>query len=129
MKTGDTALLHQIGDSYISYMEQKVHYFEGQSMKLFERNIPQILLIHANALNGDYLGRLAGMFEKNRYTFISLDEALKDAAYLSEDHYYKSNGISWLDRWALTLGKKGDFFRGEPKVSQNILKLAKVEYE
>ena len=129
LKTNDTALLHFIGNSYINYMEEKVHYFERQSNKLFGRNIRQILLIHANALNGDYLGKLLGMFVKNNYTFIPLSEALKNEAYLSEDHYYKNGGITWLDRWALTKGYKGDFFAGEPLEPDFIKKLAKVTYE
>ena len=129
LKTNDTALLHSIGNTYIRYMEDKVRYFEGQSGKLFGRNIRQILLIHANALNGDYLGKLAEMLVKNKYTFIPLFETLKDEAYLTEDHYYNTGGITWLDRWALTKGYKGDFFAGEPLAPDFIKKLAKVAYE
>jgi peptidoglycan/xylan/chitin deacetylase (PgdA/CDA1 family) len=129
LTTNDTALLHSIGNTYINYMEDKVHFFERQSGKLFGRNIRQILLIHANALNGDYLDDLAEMLVKNHYSFIPLSEALKDKAYQSEDHYYKSNGISWLDRWALTKGYKGDFFAGEPATPMFVKKLARVGYE
>ncbi|NVO19604.1 MAG: polysaccharide deacetylase family protein [Bacteroidetes bacterium] len=129
LKTKDTALLHKIGDTYISYMEDKLHYFEKESNKLFGRNIRHVLLFHANALNGDYLDKLAQMFVRNQYTFISLDQALKDKAYLSENNYFHKNGISWLDRWALTKGYKGDFFAGEPLAPEFVKKLAKVEYE
>jgi len=125
----DTALQHSIGNAYIPYMEAKVHYFERQSAKLFGRNINQILLIHANALNGDYLGDLARMFIKNGYQFISLEDALKDEAYKSTDTYYRANGISWMDRWALTRGNKGDFFAGEPVTPEFIMKMAKLKYE
>lgn len=40
----------------------------------------------------------------------------EDEAYSSEDLYTGSGGITWLHRWALTQGKRGDFFQGEPEV-------------
>jgi hypothetical protein len=129
LTTNDTSLQHTIGNTYIRYMNDKVHYYERQSGKLFGRNIRQILLIHANALNGDYMGALAEMFIRNGYSFITLTKALEDEAYLTEDHYYKSNGISMMDRWALTKGYKGNFFADEPVTPDFIKKLARVTYE
>jgi len=118
-----------VGKEYIKYMESKLRYYEGQSEKLFGRNIRQILLIHANSLNSDFMGELLGMFEKNGYTFVDLETALQDEAYKSEDRYYKNGGISWLDRWAITQGRSRDFFSGEPVCPADIMKLAKVESE
>lgn len=127
--SGNLSLQAEIGKQYIDYMEAKLHYFEKQSLELFGRNISHILLIHANALNGDYLDELAAMLLRNKYSFMSLDEILKDPAYQSEDAYYKSNGISWLHRWAITRGYQKDFFAGEPTTPESIKKLARVEYE
>jgi peptidoglycan/xylan/chitin deacetylase (PgdA/CDA1 family) len=111
----DTKLIKQIGSDYIAYMEQKVLYFERQSEALFGRQIKQILLLHANALNSDYLDVLAKMFLKNKYEFISLPSALQDEAYQTPITVYGKWGISWIDRWALSQGKKGDFFKGDPE--------------
>ena len=69
------------------------------------------------------------MFLRNQYSFVSLEDILKDPAYQSEDTYYKSNGISWLHRWVITRGYKKDFFIGEPTTPDFIKKLARVEYE
>jgi peptidoglycan/xylan/chitin deacetylase (PgdA/CDA1 family) len=118
-----------VGKEYISYMESKLRYYERQSEKLFGRNIRQILLIHANSLNSDYMGDLLQMFMKNGYSFINLETALEDELYQTEDHYYKNGGISWLDRWAITQGKSKDFFAGEPVCPAHIMKLAKVNSE
>ncbi len=118
-----------VGKEYISYMESKLRYYEGQSKKLFGRNIRQVLLIHANSLNSDYMGDLLQMFVKNGYSFIDLETALEDELYQTKDHYYKNGGISWLDRWAITQGKNKDFFAGEPVCPANILKLARVDSE
>jgi peptidoglycan/xylan/chitin deacetylase (PgdA/CDA1 family) len=129
LKNRDKNSIKQVGDAYISYMESKVKYYEGQSDKLFGRNIRQILLIHANSLNSDYMGQLLQMFVKNGYSFVNLETALKDELYKTEDHFYKNGGISWLDRWALTQGKSKDFFQNEPVCPESIMKLAKVDSE
>jgi peptidoglycan/xylan/chitin deacetylase (PgdA/CDA1 family) len=129
LKNRDKNSIKQVGEAYISYMELKVKYYEGQSDKLFGRNIRQILLIHANSLNSDYIGKLLLMFMKNGYSFVNLETALKDELYKTEDHFYKNGGISWLDRWALTQGKSKDFFQNEPVCPESIMKLAKVDSE
>ena len=110
----DKELMRQIGKEYIDYMEQKLLYFERQSEKLLGRNIKHILLLHANAINADYLDELAERYKSHGYSFISMKQALQDEAYQQEITTYNNWGISWIDRWALSAGKKGDFFKGDP---------------
>jgi peptidoglycan/xylan/chitin deacetylase (PgdA/CDA1 family) len=129
LKTKDEKQRISVGNEYITYMESKVKYYERQSDKLFGRNISQILLIHANSLNSDFMTDLLQMFVNRGYSFISLSKALEDKAYQTTDHYYKNGGISWLDRWAITRGKSKDFFQGEPVCPDSIMKLAKVDSE
>ena len=118
-----------IATSYLEYMQKKIDYYESMSIKLFNRNIKQILLIHANALNADNLDALAMMYERKNYEFISLSDALKDEAYLTKNTVYGRWGISWLDRWAMSMGKKGDFFEDDPSTPDYIMKLAKITHE
>lgn len=108
-------LVTDIISGYIKYMEAKLVFYENQSHKLFGRNIPHILLIHANALNSDCLGALATMYKRHGYEFISLEKALQDPAYQTPITVFGKWGISWIDRWAMSQGKKGDFFAGEPE--------------
>ena len=119
----DTTLAGQIGRDYVKYMEQKTLYFEKQSNRLFGRNISQILLLHANQLNADFTDELAAMFRKNKYTFVSLEEAMQDPAYTTPVKVFGTWGISWLDRWALSAGQKGDFFKDDPQTPEYIRKL------
>ena len=121
----DTGLMVRIGHDYIIYMEKKLKYFEKQSQKLFGRDISQVLLLHASFLNSDYLDSLAIMFQKNKYAFVTLDKALEDKAYQTEITKYGNWGISWIDRWALSKGKKGDFFKDEPTTPDYIVRLSK----
>jgi peptidoglycan/xylan/chitin deacetylase (PgdA/CDA1 family) len=120
----DTQLAGRIGHDYVNYMESKVKYYEKQSNALFGRDIMQIQLIHASKLNADYVDSLAAMYRRNDYSFVSMDEALKDEAYKTEITAYGNWGISWIDLWALSQGKKDDFFAGEPETPEYVKKLA-----
>ncbi len=100
----DLALKARIADAYIAYMDTTAGYFEALEQELFGREIAHVLLIHANALNADHLDRLVAMFRRRNYRFISLDDALEDDAYRSEDTYTGQAGMSWLQRWAIHRG-------------------------
>ncbi|MEZ0608149.1 polysaccharide deacetylase family protein [Fibrella sp. WM1] len=120
----DTALASSVGRQYVDYMLACVHYYEAQADSLFRRPIAHILLTHANTINSQYLGDLLARLTAEGYLFVSLDDALQDAAYQSQDDYVRNGGISWLHRWALTQGKRGAFFKGEPEVPMAINTLA-----
>ena len=126
---GDKEMVKRIGAAYVPYMEQKFAYYEQQSTALFGREIKQVLLLHANAINADYFDDLARMMQKRGYKFITLDAALTDAAYKSNDTFTGPGGISWIHRWALTRGLKGDFFRGEPETPEFVMKEAGIASE
>ena len=120
----DTIEQQRIATAYVSYMEAVFTYYEQQSMALLGRELPQVLLLHANLLNADHFDALAGMIPRRGYAFVSLDRALADPAYRSKDSYTGPSGISWLHRWALTQGKGRSFFAGEPIVPAEIVKAA-----
>jgi peptidoglycan/xylan/chitin deacetylase (PgdA/CDA1 family) len=125
---GDTGLKERIAAAYLDYMERVVAYYESQSRDLFGREISQVLLIHANTLNSYYFDDLAQLLRIRGYAFISLAEALEDEAYGSPDTYTGPGGITWLHRWALTLGKRGEFFKGEPEVDGFVNALYQGKY-
>jgi peptidoglycan/xylan/chitin deacetylase (PgdA/CDA1 family) len=125
----DKELRRRIARAYIPYMEHKFDYFEKQSVALFGAEIKQVLLLHANALNADHFDELARMMRQRGYAFITLDEALQDKAYRSVDTFTGPGGISWLHRWAISQGKKGTFFAGEPLTPDFVMKEAGVKAE
>jgi peptidoglycan/xylan/chitin deacetylase (PgdA/CDA1 family) len=120
----DSILKLTIGHDYIVYMEKKLNYFEKQAFKLFDRNINQVLLLHTSLLNSEYIDSLANMYRKNNYDFVSMDKTFEDEIYQTEITAFSDWGISWIDRWALSQGKKGDFFKDEPDTPDYIKKLA-----
>lgn len=121
---GDSLLMEKIGSTYVDYMEEKLLYFEEQSQKLFDRNIAQTLLTHANLLNAHYMDDLAEMYLTHGYEFVSQGEVLNDEAYEHPVSVYGDWGISWIDRWALSRGKRGDFFQGDPATPEFIRDIA-----
>ncbi len=113
---GDDAAAGRIAAEYLSYMERLVGFWEQQSVAITGREIPQVLLLHANALNAATFPRIATMLAGRGYTAIPLSEALADPVYRSADRYTGPAGMSWLHRWAITRGLPGSTFRGEPEV-------------
>jgi peptidoglycan/xylan/chitin deacetylase (PgdA/CDA1 family) len=112
----DLGRARRIGEDYVRYMLDVVRFWEGQSHALFGRNIDHVLLIHANTINADHFGALVDALRALGYTFTTLEHALEDPAYQSEDRYSGRAGISWLHRWALTRDVDRAIFAGEPDV-------------
>ena len=125
-RKGDDELAERIGRDYVEYMLQMFAFYEDQSKQLFDRNISQVLLIHANELNADWLGALAHRLAGIGYQFVSLDAALEDLAYASNDAYIGPGGITWIHRWAITRDADPAMFRGEPTTPDYVLQLTEL---
>ncbi|MFL6230323.1 MAG: polysaccharide deacetylase family protein [Pyrinomonadaceae bacterium] len=91
---GDAEKARRIVEGYAPYMETMFEFYEKLSRDLFGREVPQVLLVHANQLNGDHFGEVVEMLRRRGYSFVTLDEALKDPAYQSRDDYVGAVGIS-----------------------------------
>ena len=124
----DKKLKKKIGKAYVPYLEAKTDYWERQSVKLFGREIKQILLLHANSINADYFDDLMKMYKNRSYKFINLDEALKDEAYRLPDEFTGRGGISWVHRWAIAKGK-GNILPNEPRVPKFVMEAAGLKSE
>jgi len=113
--TGDEELKQRIGRDYVRYMLEVVEFYEGQSEAIVGRQIPQVLLIHAYALNADWLDTLLLELEDVGYGWITLGEALEDPVYQRPiGGWTELGGITWLHRWAITEGLDRSLFEGEP---------------
>ena len=102
-----------------------VEYYEGQSRAIVGELVPQTLLVHAYALNADWLGSLLTALEERGYAWLSLEEATAHPAYdRPADGYTGPGGITWLHRWAITEGRDPAIFRGEPEVPEWVRELS-----
>ncbi|MCP4898960.1 MAG: polysaccharide deacetylase family protein [bacterium] len=115
--TGDEELMRRIGTDYVRYMLEVVTFYEAQSLAIVGRAIPHVLLVHAYALNADWLDQLLDALEQRGYRWVTLENALEDPAYENATHgWIGRGGITWLHRWAITEGLDRSIFKGEPVV-------------
>ena len=124
IKKGENELAEIVAKEYLKYMEKQLEYFEKASNDLLGRNMDHVLLIHANYLNAMYLDDLLDIYKKKGYTFTTLEEVMKDPAYQLEVTYFGNWGISWIQRWGMSRGLKGDFFKGEAVTPNFVRELA-----
>ena len=121
-KRGDAETAKRVADAYVPYMESVFEHFERLSTETFGREVKHVLLLHANEINADRFDELAAMLKRRGYTFITLEEALKDKAYAEPDALYRT-GISWLHRWRLS---KGLPIKWEPEAPKFVDELYKA---
>ncbi|MEO0557905.1 MAG: polysaccharide deacetylase family protein [Bacteroidota bacterium] len=100
LQRGDTEMQARLHTEYVDWMETIVAHFEARAEAVVGREIPHVLLLHANALAIDTFADLTDRLRARGYTFVSLDEALEDPVYRQPDPYVGPWGISWLHRWA-----------------------------
>lgn len=121
--------LARLRRDYVPYMLDKLDYYERLSIELLGYALPQVLLIHANALNAATYGELVAAIRARGYRTIDLDEAMQDPAYARADGYHGAYGPSWIHRWAIAEQRPPDFFAGEPRTPDWVMRLAGVDAE
>jgi peptidoglycan/xylan/chitin deacetylase (PgdA/CDA1 family) len=127
---GDAAGQARLLEAYLEDFDARVAFYEERSRALFGREIPQILLSHANALNARAMPLLLERLEKRGYSFVSLDEALADPAWKSPDGYVGPHGPSWLHRFAAARGEDVKaLFRAEPEAPKWVAELDRARRE
>lgn len=104
VQRGDLETATRIRDAYLDFTDIVFGYFERLTLDQFGRDIPQVLLLHANPLNAEVLPDLLQRIRARGYRFISLGDAMADSAYEARDGYVGKFGPSYLHRWAQTRG-------------------------
>lgn len=99
LKAGDRGKTEVLGRAYIDFVLAATRFAQDVAPRIFEREIPQVMLLHANDLNADWLYPLLRRLMEEGYSFITLDEAMADPAYSTPDLLVTSSGPSWLWRW------------------------------
>lgn len=105
LRRGNIEVAERIKEAYLDQVDVGFNYAERFSMELYGREIAQILLIHCNELNSVSLRESIARIRKRGYTFISLEEAMRDDAYARPDTFAGPGG-SWLSRTATVMGKQ-----------------------
>jgi peptidoglycan/xylan/chitin deacetylase (PgdA/CDA1 family) len=88
---------------YLERIESATAEAESTSWVHYGRNIKQILLLHLNRLNGETLDQVLDYYVRSGYTFITLEEALADSAYLPDGELTKPHAFTWPVNFKLSL--------------------------
>jgi peptidoglycan-N-acetylglucosamine deacetylase len=121
-KNNDAALQQRLVTEYLSYTSTVFDYYEKLSRDLLGYEPRQVLLLHGNWLEADHIGELLDLLRKRGYTFITLGRAIDDAAYSLPNTFVGDEGGSWIEQWAITMGKPP---RNEPVFPQWVIDKAR----
>ena len=105
LRSGNKRVALHIANDYLRYIDQVFTFFEDVSRRVTGREIPQILLLHANRLNADRFDALAEALRQRGYTFVSVAQALEDPVYRLRDEFVGAPGNSWFNHWEITAGR------------------------
>lgn len=89
---------------YLAYTSKEIDYYAGLHKQVFGREIPQVMLLHVNALNADVIDQVLALFKTKHYRFVSLRAAFSDPAFKTPDEFVTKEGWMWGYRWAKVLG-------------------------
>jgi peptidoglycan-N-acetylglucosamine deacetylase len=87
-----------VASFYAPYMVSASDHFRDLAKQKFGRDPAQILLLHVNMLSADHFGEVLDALEADGWTFVSLEQALRDPLYALPDTYLGNWGNSWLHR-------------------------------
>lgn len=104
LRAGDEPAAARIRADYIPYMERMFEFYESYSREVVGREFPQVLMLTGGPLNADTLDQLVAMLKRRGYSFVTMEQATRDAAYQMADTYTGRRGDSWLRRWAISKG-------------------------
>lgn len=104
LEARDAALAGRIREAYLDQFEASLAFVERLSLDVFSREIPQVLLVHANEIAADALGDALERIARRGYAFVPIDAVLGDPAYATPDRWVSADAPSWLHRWARDRG-------------------------
>jgi peptidoglycan/xylan/chitin deacetylase (PgdA/CDA1 family) len=80
----DAASIAQLEASYLAAADATIDYTRAMSKALYGRDIPYVLLMHVGALAARMLPRLLKLYHDRGFSFVSLQDAEKDAFYRND---------------------------------------------
>ncbi len=97
-RAGDRKSLGRLAEDYHRALRVSVSYHERHSDALFERVMPQVLLLHANEIGSTQWDALFRWLEQSGHRFATADELLADPVFTGEPAFVYRQGVSLWDR-------------------------------
>ena len=122
LQAKDEATARRLRETYLDFTLAATEFAERVSPQIFGREIAQTLLLHANDINADCLDEMLRRLAGRGYRFVTLDEAMTDAAYQTKDTTVSKFGPTWLWRWMKSRGMNLSF-KDDPEPPQWVIDL------
>lgn len=100
----DPELLDHFKRLYLEHLSDCLDYAESQSEAVFGSQIKQIMRLHLGIATAILIEDTLKLLETRGFDFVSLEDALKDPLYKTEETYVGPLGLSFIDRVAATRG-------------------------
>jgi peptidoglycan/xylan/chitin deacetylase (PgdA/CDA1 family)/ketosteroid isomerase-like protein len=97
-RAADEEAAARVAEAYHEALHVSVRHHEHQGDRLLGRAVPQILLLHANAVGAAQWDRLFSWLEKRGYRFAHVDEVLADPVFAEPHRFVGSRGFGLWDR-------------------------------
>jgi peptidoglycan/xylan/chitin deacetylase (PgdA/CDA1 family) len=94
------AMMQRVEHAYLDHTRVQIIYYGELDRKVLGREVPAIMLLHANRLNAATIEPLLGLFRSAGYGFVSLAQAQADPAYSVMPAVATKFGPMWAYRWA-----------------------------
>ncbi|WP_375264374.1 polysaccharide deacetylase family protein [Planktotalea sp.] len=88
----------RIAKAYLEHMKERTAHFQPRASREMGRDVSHVLLLHMNKINADHLSDLLAWYADTGWTFITLDEALRDPLFSAPETYTGSKGLSQIER-------------------------------
>lgn len=98
LEMGDQKGADRIAAAYLAHMKERTGHFQTLAQQAMGRDVAHILLLHMNKINADHLDDLLAWYAAEGWTFITLDEALRDPLFSAPETYTGSKGLSQIER-------------------------------
>ncbi|WP_164913375.1 polysaccharide deacetylase family protein [Sphingomonas sp. UV9] len=96
----DKGMMQRVRRAYLDHTRVQIAYYGELDRKVLGRDVPAIMLLHANRLNAATIEALLGLFRSAGYGFVSLARAQADPAYSAMPAVATKFGPMWAYRWA-----------------------------
>jgi len=77
----DDAAIQQLHDSYLAAADESIQVYRAIAHKLYNRDVPYVLLLHVGAFDARMLPELIGLFRERGFKFVTLQQAMADPIY------------------------------------------------
>jgi peptidoglycan/xylan/chitin deacetylase (PgdA/CDA1 family) len=94
----DTKAIESLKASYLKTAAEYISLDQQMSQLIFGRDVNHVLLLHIGGFQREVLPQLLAMLKQRGFKFVSLDEAQKDPAYMTDPDAGSRWGGSLLDQ-------------------------------